>query len=70
MKRNFGAVIGTLVLSILALLNLCAVCWAGPPGTPDSFAVAQIPRTPVGNVEVTAATVLAVAAYGYWKSRK
>jgi hypothetical protein len=67
MKRNFNRAIETLLLSGLAVLNFCALCYAGPPGTPDSFGL--IPSTPVGNVEVSALTVVAVAAYGYWKNR-
>ena len=68
MERKFSRISETLMLSAFATLNLCAVCWAGPPGPP--VIAAQIPVTPVGNEEVTAITVVAVAAYGYWKSRK
>jgi len=57
-----------ITLTVLATLNLCATCWAGPPGPPAI--AAQIPATPVGNAEVSAVTIVAVAAYGYWKNRK
>jgi hypothetical protein len=64
MKRNFDRLAETLALTALAALNICTMCWAGPPGPPN------IPSTPVGNAEVSALTVVAVAAYGYWKNRK
>lgn len=64
-KRSMIAEIGA--LTALFLTHLSTQVFAGPPGPP---VVTQIPATPVGNVEMTAATVVAVAAYGYWKSRK
>jgi len=64
MERKFIRISETFVLSVLATLSLCATSWAGPPG-PPSF----IPATPVGNAEVSTVTIVAVAIYGYWKSR-
>jgi hypothetical protein len=64
MKRRFDRIAETIFLTALAILNICTTCWAGPPGPPS------IPSTPVGNAEVSAATIIAVAAYGYWKNRK
>ena len=63
MKRIFGSIAGTLLLAALSALNLCAPCWAGPPGPP-------IPATPCGTPVLSALTVAAVAGYGYWKSRR
>lgn len=64
-KRSMITEIGA--LTALFLTHLSTPVFAGPPGPP---AITQIPATPVGSVEMTAATVVAVAAYGYWKSRK
>ena len=61
MKRSLDRTAETLFLVALALLTLCSTCWGGPPGPPS---------TPVGNAEVSALTVGAIAAYGYWKNRK
>lgn len=67
MKGNLSALAGTLFFSALALLGLSAVCWGGPPPPPMAQ---SIPMTPVGSAEVSAVTVAAVAAYGFWKMRK
>jgi hypothetical protein len=64
MKPNFDRTVQTVMIGTLTVLNLCTTCWGGPPGPPN------IPSTPVGNAEMSAVTVLAVAAYGYWKNRK
>ncbi|TGU70729.1 hypothetical protein E4633_17170 [Geomonas terrae] len=64
-KRSMTAEIGA--FTALFLTHLSTPVFAGPPGPP---VITQIPATPVGNVEMTAATVVAVVAYGYWKSRK
>ena len=61
MKRSFERLAETLPLTALALLSAGSTCWGGPPGPPS---------TPVGSAGVSAATVVAVAVYGYWKSRK
>ena len=52
------------LLATAALCTLCSTVWAGPPLPPS------IPATPVGNAEMSALTVAAVAAYGYWKMRR
>ena len=61
MKRSFDCLAETLFLVALTLLSAGSTCWGGPPGPPS---------TPVGSAGVSAATVVAVAVYGYWKSRK
>lgn len=48
-------------LTILAIINLLGICW-GPP--PPPF------ESPAGNMEMSALTVLGMAAYGFWKMRK
>lgn len=57
----------TAFLATVSLLNLCTAGWAGPPPPPS---IAAIPSTPVGSAEMSAITVAAVAAYGYWKMRR
>jgi hypothetical protein len=64
MKRSMGRRAETFSSAALAVLALCSTCWAAPPGPPS------IPSTPVGRAEVSAATIVALAAYGYWKGRK
>ena len=66
MKRSINRILETLTFSALTILTLCATCWAGPPGPP----VISAPATPVGGTEVTIATAVAIAGYGFWKSRK
>ena len=66
MKRSINRILETLILSALNILTICATCWAGPPGPP----VITAPATPVGDTEVTIATAVAIAGYGYWKARK
>jgi len=68
MKRNLNQFVETLCCSVLVSMLLVATCWAAPPPPPLNLLI--IPVTPVGNAEVSAMTVLAVAAYGYWRSRK
>lgn len=65
MKTGLRAVTETLGFAALGILAFSAACWGGPPLPPSS-----IPATPVGNAEVSAITVAAVAAYGFWKSRR
>jgi len=60
MTNKLQRIIEILCLAVLALLNLLGVCW-GPP---------EPPSTPVGNIEMSALTIGAMAAYGYWKMRK
>ena len=64
MKRNLDRIAEKLFLAVIALASLCTASWAGPPPPPS------IPATPVGNAEMSAVTIVAVAAYGYWKMRK
>jgi len=47
--------------STLTTLGAATVCWAAPPGPPV---------TPLGGTELSIATAVAVAAYGFWKVRK
>jgi len=65
MKSKCTVLAATLFCTVLALLGLSAVCWGAPPPPP-----AVIPMTPVGNAEVSALTVAALAGYGFWKMRK
>jgi hypothetical protein len=66
MKRTFDRIAETFIFSVFTILNLTATCWSGPPGPPDG-----LPRaTPLGGIEITIATAVAIAGYGYWKSRK
>jgi hypothetical protein len=67
MKSSIGQVVKKIYAATFAVVILSTTCWAGPPGTPDSFA---IPTTPAGSAGISAATVVALAAYGYWKGRK
>ncbi|QWV94734.1 hypothetical protein KP004_06035 [Geomonas oryzisoli] len=64
MKLTVQKIVESAALILVAGLNLCSSCWAGPPAPP------VIPATPVGSAEMSAVTVAAVAAYGFWKSRK
>jgi|OpeIllAssembly_1097287.scaffolds.fasta_scaffold832587_2 hypothetical protein len=66
MKRKIYCIIQALTFFALNVLNLCATCWAGPPGPPT----VSPPATPVGGIEITIATAVAIAGYGYWKYRK
>jgi hypothetical protein len=66
MKRKFERIAETFTFFALTILNLSATCWAGPPGPPNL----SHPATPVGGTEITIATAVAIAGYGYWKSRK
>jgi len=61
------AIAETLTFAAFAILVLSAVCWGAPPPPPN---FQSIPLTPVGSAEVSALTVAAVAAYGFWKMRK
>ncbi len=51
-------------LAVTFTLFCATTCWAGPPAPPS------IPSTPVGGAESSALTMIAIAAYGLWKSRK
>jgi len=64
MKHSFESIAGMLLLAVMVGLSFCTTCWAGPPPPPS------MPSTPVGNAGVSAVTVMAVAAYGYWKMRR
>jgi hypothetical protein len=64
MKQKIDRIAETLTVAGLAILSLYATCWAGPPPPPS------IPATPVGGTEISIATAVAIAGYGYWKSRK
>lgn len=68
MKAIYRRSTETAFLATASLLNLCTAGWAGPP-PPPNIAVG-IPSTPVGSAEMSAITVAAVAAYGYWKMRR
>lgn len=67
MKRIYDSIAQPVFLTLLAVISLCTASWAGPPPPPN---LQSIPATPVGNAEVSAFTIAAVAAYGLWKSRK
>ncbi|MBU5614088.1 hypothetical protein [Geomonas azotofigens] len=64
MKRNLHRIAENLIMAAIALGSICTASWAGPPPPPS------IPSTPVGNAEMSAVTMVAVAAYGFWKMRK
>lgn len=74
MKRTFDRIAEALFFSVVTILNLTATCWAGPPSPPDLSSpiipIPGIPSTPIGGTEITIATTIAMAGYGYWKSRK
>lgn len=65
MKRKLNRIVESLAFAVLTVLNVYSACWGGPPGPPSSP-----PATPVGGTEITIATAVAIAGYGYWKSRK
>lgn len=46
-------------------LALATTCWGAPPPPPT-----LPPSTPVGGFGMSTVTVLAIAAYGFWKGRK
>lgn len=48
------------LLVVVCCLTMIGVCW-GPPGPPS---------TPVGNAGIYTLSVIGLAAYGFWKSRK
>jgi len=65
MKPKYARIVEMLTLSLFAMLSLCSISWAGPPAPP-----ASPPATPVGGTEASIAIAVAIAGYGYWKSRK
>ena len=64
MYRRLDKIAESLMLATLVVMNLCTASWADPPPPP------VIPATPVGSTEIIIATAVAIAGYGYWKSRK
>ncbi|GFO54928.1 hypothetical protein GMSM_19350 [Geomonas sp. Red276] len=68
MKKRLIRIAEIAAIAALAVTALAAAVWAGPPAPP--VVNAQVPVTPLGGPEVSALTVAAVAAYGYWKSRR
>jgi len=66
MYRRLNNIAESLMLATLVIMNLCTASWAGPPLPPGM----SPPATPVGGMEITIATAVAIAGYGYWKSRK
>jgi hypothetical protein len=68
MQKRICRIAETLSLAAIALTSLSSSVWAGPPGPP--VILAQLPRTPLGGMEVSIATAVGIAAYGVWKSRR
>ncbi len=67
MFNKFDCIARLFIMLVLAILTIAATCWGGPPAPP---VIATAPLTPVGGTEIATATAVAMAGYGFWKSRK
>jgi hypothetical protein len=71
MRKRTSRIIELLALASITVLGITQTCWAGPPGTPDSYGSGSgIITAPLGGDGILIAVSCAIAGYGYWKSRK
>jgi hypothetical protein len=64
MRKRTSRIIELIALASITVLDITQTCWAGPPGPP------VIITAPLGGNGILIAATVAIAGYGYWKSRK
>lgn len=74
MRKRSSQIIELLALASIMVLDLTQTSWAGPPGPPGSTGTSGygsgIITAPLGGDGILIVTTVAIAGYGYWKSRK
>ncbi|MDR3579646.1 MAG: hypothetical protein P4L44_06770 [Oryzomonas sp.] len=71
MRKRTSQIIELLALASIVVLDITQTCWAGPPGPPGTTGSGSgIITAPLGGDGILIVTTVAIAGYGYWKSRK
>ena len=64
MRKHISQIFELLILAAMSAVIIAQTSWAGPPAPP------VIITAPLGGNGILIATTIAIAGYGFWKSRR